>query len=60
MEVACRNMIYRESAPLYRGDNSKGISGAGIGLYVVDTIVATHNARLSVESSPGFGTSVIY
>jgi signal transduction histidine kinase len=51
--------LSRIRAPYYRGDNSKGISGIGIGLYVVEKIVVAHNGRLSVKSSPGVGTTVV-
>jgi signal transduction histidine kinase len=42
----------------YRGPNSKGTSGAGLGLYVVEKLVEAHHGRLSIESEPGRGTKV--
>ena len=32
--------------------------GTGLGLFVVDTIVKEHNARMTIESEPGNGTTV--
>ncbi len=43
----------------YRGENSKGTSGAGLGLYVVERIVEAHRGRLLIESEVGKGTKVI-
>jgi len=45
--------------PYYRGPNSKGISGAGLGLYVVEKLVEAHRGRVSIESEVGSGTRVI-
>jgi signal transduction histidine kinase len=42
----------------YRGQNSKGISGAGLGLYVVERLVEAHNGRMSIESKVGAGTTL--
>jgi signal transduction histidine kinase len=42
----------------YRGPNSKGTSGAGLGLYVVEKLVEAHHGRLSIESEIGCGTKV--
>ena len=42
----------------YRGPNSKGTSGAGLGLYVVERLVEAHHGRLSIESEAGRGTKV--
>jgi signal transduction histidine kinase len=42
----------------YRGPNSKGTSGAGLGLYVVEKLVEAHHGKLSIESEVGFGTKV--
>jgi signal transduction histidine kinase len=42
----------------YRGPNSKGTSGAGLGLYVVEKLVEAHHGRLSIESELGRGTKV--
>lgn len=45
--------------PYYRGSNSKGISGAGLGLYVVEKLVEAHHGRMLIESEMGGGTRVI-
>jgi signal transduction histidine kinase len=43
----------------YRAANAdtQRISGAGVGLYVVNEIVAQHGGRVSVESQPGHGST---
>lgn len=45
--------------PYYRGPNSKGISGAGLGLYVVEKLVEAHRGSVLIESEIGCGTRVI-
>ena len=45
--------------PYYRGENSKGTSGAGLGLYLVERIVEAHKGRLFIESEVGKGTKVV-
>ena len=42
----------------FRGGNSQGIPGAGIGLYLVERFVAMHGGTMSVESEVGKGTTV--
>jgi signal transduction histidine kinase len=42
----------------FRGRNSQGISGAGLGLHVVDRLVEGHHGRLSIESVVGAGTTI--
>ncbi len=42
----------------YRGGNSTGIPGAGIGLYLVERFVAMHGGTLSLASRIGEGTTV--
>jgi signal transduction histidine kinase len=42
----------------YRGPNSKGISGAGLGLYVVEKLVEAHHGHLAIDSEVGCGTTV--
>ncbi|WP_456639639.1 sensor histidine kinase [Bradyrhizobium sp. USDA 10063] len=49
----------RVREPYYRGKNSKGTSGAGLGLYFVERIVDAHGGRLFIESDLGKGTQVI-
>jgi signal transduction histidine kinase len=51
--------LLRIRIPYYRGRNSKGISGAGLGLYVVEKLVEAHHGHLSIESEIGSGTKVI-
>jgi signal transduction histidine kinase len=50
--------LERIRSPFYRGDNSIGTSGTGIGLYVVDRIVEAHKGHISIDSAPGAGTTV--
>jgi signal transduction histidine kinase len=49
----------RVCSPYYRGENSKGTSGAGLGLYVVERIVKAHRGRFLIESEVGKGTKVV-
>ncbi|QHO75681.1 hypothetical protein ACH79_26690 [Bradyrhizobium sp. CCBAU 051011] len=49
----------RVREPYYRGKNSKGTSGAGLGLYFVERIVEAHSGRLLIETDFGKGTRVI-
>jgi signal transduction histidine kinase len=42
----------------YRGKNSAGTSGAGLGLYVAERVVKAHRGRLTIESEEGKGTKV--
>jgi signal transduction histidine kinase len=51
--------LSRIRSPFFRGENSKGISGTGIGLYVVEQIVEAHKGRLFIESALGAGTTVV-
>jgi signal transduction histidine kinase len=51
--------LSRSRSSFYRGENSGGTSGTGIGLYVVDKIVEAHKGKLTVTSSLGAGTSVV-
>jgi signal transduction histidine kinase len=44
--------------PFYRGENSRGVSGTGIGLYIVQQIVKAHKGLISIESALGVGTKV--
>lgn len=43
-------------AAYYRGRNSQGVSGAGIGLYLVDHFVRMHGGRVAVAPRTGGGT----
>lgn len=42
--------------PYYRGGNVAGISGSGVGLFLVETFVRMHGGRISVDSSEGQGS----
>jgi signal transduction histidine kinase len=53
-----RHDLSRLGTPYYRGSNSRGVSGTGIGLYVVQKIVEAHGGRLAIDSKLGVGTSV--
>lgn len=50
--------LSRVREPYYRGINSKGTSGAGLGLYFVERIVEAHKGTICIESQPGQGTQV--
>ena len=49
----------RVREPYYRGKNSKGSSGMGLGLYFVELIVEAHSGQLFIESDVTKGTRVI-
>jgi two-component system OmpR family sensor kinase len=40
----------------YRGSNTSGIVGSGVGLYLVKTIVELHEGRVTLESREGEGS----
>ncbi len=44
--------------PFYRGTNTAGIPGTGIGLSLVDQIIKNHNGTISINSKPGEGTRI--
>ena len=44
--------------PYYRASNSRGIHGAGIGLYVCERFVAGHCGTIDIHSTLGAGTTV--
>jgi two-component system OmpR family sensor kinase len=41
---------------LYRGSNARGVDGSGLGLALVQRIVARHKGDVSIRSRPGQGT----
>ena len=45
--------------PFYRGANTSGYRGTGIGLALAKRIVELHSGRLTIESKVGEGTKVI-
>lgn len=42
----------------YRGTSSKPVAGAGLGLFLVDRILALHGGSLRIDSKVGAGTAV--
>jgi signal transduction histidine kinase len=50
--------LSRGAEPYYRGPNSKGMSGAGLGLYFIERIVEAHKGTIFIESEVGKGTKV--
>ncbi|GAB4170735.1 MAG: hypothetical protein OHK0024_06810 [Thalassobaculales bacterium] len=45
--------------PYFRGTNSRGVPGAGIGLYLVDRFMAAHGGSVAIERPAGTGTTVV-
>lgn len=45
--------------PFYRANDTRGISGHGIGLSLVKKIIDLHNGDISVESTPSIGTRMM-
>lgn len=50
MDNDVKNAIFK---PFY---STKGLSGTGLGLYIVNIIVQSYNGRISVQTEPGSGT----
>lgn len=53
--AADRPLVWEE---LYRGQNTDGIPGSGIGLTLVQMIVKRSHGEVSLDSQPGRGTTV--
>lgn len=49
----------RIKAPLFRATNAATIPGAGLGLSLVDRIVAVHDGKFEIESEEGQGTECV-
>jgi signal transduction histidine kinase len=43
----------------WRGGDRTAVPGSGIGLAVASQLVQAHHGRLSIESPPGKGTTVV-
>lgn len=52
------NDIDRIMERAVRGSNASSIDGSGLGLSLVQRIVAAHNGRVAIESTEGSGTTV--
>lgn len=50
--------LSRVREPYYRGADSKGTSGAGLGLFFAERIVEAHEGAICIESEVGKGTTV--
>lgn len=48
--------VSRVRSPLFRASNVRGISGAGLGLSLVDRIAKAHGGQLEIKSEEGRGT----
>jgi signal transduction histidine kinase len=54
-----KNDMQRIRDPLFRAVNAQNISGAGLGLSLVDRIVTVHSGTLEIKSDEGHGTECI-
>lgn len=54
------SQIQKITAPFYRVDKSRSreFGGVGLGLSIVSQIVALHDAKMEISSTPGVGTTV--
>ncbi|WP_258100837.1 sensor histidine kinase [Marinoscillum pacificum] len=52
------NDLAHISEPFFRGTNTQGFSGSGIGLNLVKKIIDIHDGQYFIRSSIGIGTSV--
>ncbi|MCF8160920.1 MAG: PAS domain-containing sensor histidine kinase, partial [Polaromonas sp.] len=50
--------LARVGERFYRADTSGKIPGTGLGMSIVNEIVALHHGTLEIESAPGLGTTV--
>lgn len=53
------NELDKIFTPYYRGRNSRGVPGAGIGLYVAKRFVESHGGTIEIKSMMNAGTTVI-
>lgn len=51
------NEIYRIRSPLFRASNVRNVSGAGLGLSLVQRIMLVHHGRLEISSEEHKGTT---
>jgi signal transduction histidine kinase len=51
--------LQRVRTPLFRGVNVRDISGAGLGLSLVNRIMEVHRGKLQLSSKEGEGTTCI-
>ena len=49
--------IDRVRRRVVRGAGSERVSGSGLGLSIVESIVRAHGGRLDIESTPGEGST---
>jgi signal transduction histidine kinase len=45
--------------PFYRGSNAQGLKGQGIGLSIVNKVIALHQGQVKIISKPGKGSEFI-
>lgn len=51
--------LTRIRRPYYRGENSRGTGGAGLGLYIAERVLDAHGGRMEIDSAVGRGTIVV-
>ena len=53
LSLSQQNQVFNR---FYRAENTKGINGLGLGLYLTKQIIDAHNGELNVESELGIGS----